>query len=155
MIIDDICRELNNWFDETADGQRDRHFGAYEISGGEIDLSDTGIKSGQYFRIVGSVFNDGIHKYPATDLTDETFDGAVWLLRIPEEIVSLADEVGAWQEKYGNADSPAMSPFASESFGGYSYSKSSGSGSSEGAGQSASWQSAFASRLNKWRRIRA
>lgn len=154
MMIDDICRELNNWFDETADGQRDRHLGAYEISGGEIDLSDTGIKSGQYFRIVGSVFNDGIHQYPATDLTDESFDGAVWLLRIPEEIVSLADEVGAWQEKYGSADSPAMSPFASESFGGYSYSKASNGSNASSAGASGTWQTQFASRLNKWRRIR-
>lgn len=154
MMIDDICRELNNWFDETADGQRDRHFGTYEISGGEIDLSGIGAKAGQYFRIVGSVFNDGIHQYPATDLTDESFDGAVWLLRIPEEIVSLADEVGAWQDKYGSVDSPAMSPYNSESFGGYSYSKASNGSNASNAGTSGTWQSQFASRLNKWRRIR-
>jgi hypothetical protein len=154
MTIDDICRELNNWFDETADGQRDRHFGAYEISGGEIDLSDTGIKAGQYFRIVGSVFNDGIHQYPADGLTDETFDGAVWIMAVPKAVLDLLEEIGKWEQKYGGADSAAMSPFTSESFGGYSYSKSAAGSGSADAGDAGSWQAAFRSRLNKWRKIR-
>lgn len=145
-MLTELCQELRNWFD------KERHFGTFVIENGSIDLSEAGIQNGQYFRIVGSVFNDGVHQYPTNDLTDETFDGAVWLMAVPNAVLDLASDIEAWQAKYGSADSAAMSPFTSESFGGYSYSKGSGS-SGSGAG-GVSWQSAFASRLNLWRKIR-
>jgi len=107
------------------------------------------LQDGQYFRIVGSVFNDGVYQYPATGLTDETFDGAIWAMAIPSEVIALASDIEAWKEKYQSIDSPAMSPYNSESFGGYSYSKSSG-GSDDLSG---TWQGAFADRLNHWRKI--
>lgn len=153
-MIEAICRELNNWFDRNSDGSDNRYFGTFAIEDGIIDLSETDIKDGQYFRIIGSTFNDGVHQFPATDLQDETFDGAVWLMAIPKAVLDLATEIEAWEAKYGGVDSPSMSPFNSESFGGYSYSKSSrsGSGVDESAG---TWQGKFASRLNKWRKIRA
>lgn len=164
-MIDQICHELKNWFDEASDGTKTRYFGTFVIENQTIDLSGTGIKSGQYFRIVGSTFNDGVYKYepvvtPTQDhpethrplLVNETFDGAVWAMAIPNAVIVLADEIADWQTKYGGADSAAMSPFTSESFGGYSYSK--GSGGSGATGQAGSWQSAFASRLNQWRKIR-
>ena len=149
-MLTELCQELRNWFD------KDRIFGTFEIENGSIDLSGTGIRAGQYFRIIGRVFNDGVHRYgDASDvLTDESFDGAVWAMAIPPEVIALAGDIEAWQAKYGSADSAAMSPFQSESFGGYSYSKGSGSGSGSGAGQNAgSWQGAFAGRLNLWRKI--
>jgi len=145
MMLDELCHELNNWFDKG------RYFGDFQITDGMIDLSETDIQNGQYFRIAGSVFNDGVYQYPAEDLHDEVFDGAVWLMAVPQAVLDLAAEIEAWQAKYGGADSAAMSPFTSESFGGYSYSKGSGS---DGSGSSGSWQSAFASRLNQWRKIR-
>ena len=148
-MLTELCRELRNWFD------KDRFFGTFTISGGSIDLSETGIQDDQYFRIVGSVFNDGVHQYPAADLTDETFDGAVWLMAVPQEVLRLADEISAWAEKYGGADSAAASPFQSESFGGYSYSKSSSNSTAESPGDAGSWQKAFRSRLNRWRKIRS
>ena len=46
----------------------------------------------------------------------------------------------------------SMSPFTSESFAGYSYSKS-GSGNANG-GSNITWQDAFGGRLNKYRRLR-
>ena len=151
-MLDEICRELNNWFDRKSDGSDDRYFGTFGIADGEIDLSETNIQTGQFFRIVGSVFNDGVHQYPAIDLTDETFDGAVWLMAVPSEIISLAEEIGAWMDKYSSADSPAMSPYQSESFGGYSYTKA--SNSTANGSSAITWQSQFADRLNKWRKLR-
>ena len=144
-MLTELCQELKNWFDT------ERHFGLFTIENGELSVPF--LQNGQFFRICGSVFNDGVHQYPATGLADETFDGAVWAMAIPPEVVALATEVAEWKEKYGSADSAAMSPFQSESFGGYSYSKGSGAGTAGSA--SVTWQGAFAGRLNLWRKIRA
>ena len=152
-MIEELCHELNNWFDQTTDGEKRRYFGDFTISDGAIDLSELGIKDGQYFRIVGSVLNDGVYKYPATELTDEEFDGAVWLMAIPPEVIRLAEEIEAWITKYCGEDSQAASPYQSESFGGYRYTKSSSISQSESAGDAGSWQKAYQSRLNKWRKI--
>lgn len=147
-MLAELCKELRNYdFNKRAE----KHFGKFEITEGAIDLTDI-VVDGQYFRIVGSLFNDGIYEYPHTFTKDEVFDGAVWAMAIPEEVVALADEIAAWNEKYGNVNSVNMSPYNSESFGGYSYSKS-GGGSGSGDGSSGTWQSVFASRLNKWRKI--
>lgn len=155
-MLTELCQELKNWFDETYDGARNRYFGMFRIQNGEIDLLGTGISEGQYYRIVGSIHNDGVHQHPASDLTDETFIGSVWAMAIPQEVIALSDEIDSWKAKYQSADSSAMSPFTSESFGGYSYNKSTGSGSSgSGTGTTGGWQNQFASELNKWRRIRA
>ncbi len=86
-------------------------------------------------------------------LKDEIFDGEIWAMAIPQEFVFLAGEIKAWQDKYGGIDSEAMSPFQSESFGGYSYSKG-GSSVSNRASSVTTWSNTFASRLNKWRKIR-
>lgn len=144
-MLTELCQELRNWFD------RKRVFGTFTIEDGELTVPF--LQTNQYYRIVGSIFNDGVHKYgDETDvLTDETFDGAIWALAIPKEVVDLAADIAAWQTKYGGANSNAMSPYTSESFGGYSYSKSAANGGSNNAGTS--WQSAYASRLNKWRKI--
>ena len=154
-MIEEICQELNNWFDTNPnDGSKNHYFGTFVIQDGKIDLSEVDIQPDQYFRIIGSVFNDGVYQYPTTGLTDETFDGAVWAMAVPPSVIALTAEIEAWQEKYGGVDSAAMSPFLSESFGGYSYSKgsrSSGTGIDTGSG---TWQSAFANRLHKWRKIR-
>ena len=155
-MLEELCHELNNWFDENPkDGTKRHYFGEFTIENGALDLSEIGIQTGQYFRIVGSVFNDGVYQYPANGLADEIFDGAVWAMAIPSPVIALADDVDAWQSKYGSVDSLAMSPFQSESFGGYSYSKSNSNGSTgNGSGGAGTWQDAFANRLNKWRKIR-
>lgn len=153
-MLEELCRELNNWFDEKSDGSKNRHFGTFVISNRQIDLSDTDIKAGQYYRIVGSVYNDGVYQYGINGLYDEEFDGAIWIMSIPQEVVNLSNEIDAWKAKYQTLDSPSMSPFNSESFGGYSYTKSSGS-SNGNAALSGTWQGAFSSRLSKWRKIRA
>lgn len=147
MVLAELCKELNNWdFQKRAK----KKFGTFTIENGSIDLDM--VENGQYFRIVGSLFNDGVYKYPADGLKDETFKGAVWAMAIPDEVIALAEEIEEWTRKYGGVDSVNMSPYNSESFGGYSYTKS-GGGASSGTGSYGTWQSTFASRLNKWRKI--
>ena len=146
-MLTELCNELRNWWEMK------RFSGDFTITDGGIDLTETGIADGQHFRIIGSVFNDGVHKYPATDLDDEVFNGVVCLLAIPKEVIDLAESIDEWRGKYENVTSANMSPFTSESLGGYSYSKGSGAGSGSG-GSGSTWQSVFASALNRWRKIR-
>lgn len=148
-MLSEICKEINNWFNYN----QPKFFGDFVISGGEL-TGDYGLQNGQYFRIAGSIFNDGVHQYPATDLNDETFNGAIWAMAVPSEVIALADEIEAWKAKYQSLDSPSMSPYNSESFGGYSYSKGGGASSSGNVDLAGTWQGAFADRLNQWRRIR-
>lgn len=143
-MLSEICSEINNYFSNGLP----KYVGEIAITEGVLD--ECGLQQGQYYRIIGSVFNDGVHQHPADDLQDEVFNGAVWHMGVPKEVIDLANEIKDWQTKYGGADSAALSPFTSESFGGYSYSK----GTNANGGSSATWQSAFASRLNKWRKVR-
>lgn len=100
---------------------------------------------------MGSVFNDGVYQMTdSLELADEIFDGSIWLMAIPKAFLDLVKEIEDWQKKNGSVDSAAMSPFNSESFGGYSYSKGSGK---SGEGTGTSWQGAYASRLNIWRKL--
>lgn len=150
-ILTELCQELRNWFDRN----QPKYYGEFAIENGVLILSgDMSLKDGQYFRIIGSALNDGVHQYGVYGdaLKDEDFSGAVWAMAIPPAVLSLADDINAWQDKYGTIDGFALSPFTSESFGGYSYSKSQGS-TSAGRGAASTWQTAFANRLNIWRKI--
>ena len=138
-MLTEICAELRNYF-EVPNG---RHFGKFEISGGSMAPLDF-LQEGQYFRIVGSVFNDGVYQYPATSLTDEVFEGAVWAMALPPSIIALAAEI----KEYNDSDAGKASPYTSESFGGYSYTKA-----TDENGVPVGWQKAFASRLNRWRKL--
>lgn len=143
-MLTEICQYLRNYFDRRPDGTYNpKYFGDFTISHGSIEGLD--LADGQYIRILGSLKNDGVH---ASDdyLESETFNGAIWFLSLPPSLVRLADEIADWQAKYGG-DSPAMSPYQSESFDGYSYTKASG------ANAAATWQDAFGTRLNVWRKI--
>lgn len=155
-MLTELCQYLRNWFDRKPDGSyHAKFFGDFEISGGA--LINVELTQGQYYRIMGSLFNDGVHKFGDENdaLTDEEFNGAIWAMSIPPEVIQLAEDIASWQAKYGGVDSEAMSPFQSESYGGYSYSKSRSSvaASSNGANSSNAWQSAFASRLRRWMKI--
>lgn len=142
-MIEQVLDYIHNYF------EKDRIRGKYEISGGSIDLPF--LIDGQYFRIVGSVLNDGVYKYPVQNLQNETFEGEIWAMAVPPSVVALVSDIEDWIEQYGSVQN---SPYTSESFGGYSYTKSSGSvGSGNGGAQQASWQGVFHSRLNHWRKI--
>lgn len=142
-MLTELCAELKNYF--LRDRESDIHSGTFTIENGSIEALPF-LLEGQYFRIVGSLLNDGVYQYPATGLADETFSGAVWAMAVPPAVIALAGEIEAWKAE--NAET-LDSPFASESFGGYSYSK----GTSVSGTGAYTWQDHFASRLNPWRRL--
>jgi len=139
-MLELVLRHLNNWF------LVDIHRGVFTVENGSITLPF--LQNNQYFRVCGSVFNDGLHQYPAVDLTDETFTGTVWALAVPKAVVTLSEDIAAWEKKNGEA---VASPYQSESFGGYSYTKRSAGNDS---GTLNGWQDAFRGRLNDWRKLK-
>ncbi|NCC04651.1 MAG: hypothetical protein EOM37_11560 [Proteobacteria bacterium] len=151
-MLNEICEHLHNFFD-TRDGEFiDRTAGTFTISDGIISPLSTSIISGQYIRIVGSLLNDGIYlksTYPglsadfvSQDLKDEIFTGAIFGLAIPRDLVTLDTEITAYV-----AANPATG-YISESFGGWSGSRATGAN-----GAPISWKSAYAARLNRWRKV--
>lgn len=153
-MISELCAELRNYFlRDYINPEHYIHYGSFVIANGEMQNLPF-LKVGQFYRIVGSTFNDGVHKYGATPrgvedsetLTDEEFEGAIWEMFVPKEVVDLSAEIQDWISK--NADT-INSPYQSESFGGYSYTKAIAS-----TGKlSTDWQSHFAGKLNRWRRL--
>lgn len=144
-MLEQICAEIRNYFTY----EEDKHIGDFAISNNVITPS-IAFKT-DYIRIVGSRKNDGIYKVSALALNDEEFHGAIWEMSMSSDFLSLAKDIEDWQTKYGGYDSVAMSPYTSESFGGYSYSKGISTGNGDGG---ATWQSTFANRLKQYRRIR-
>lgn len=148
-MLSELCGYLRNYFD------KEKYFGDFVIENGVISAkSDLDLLENQYIRIVGSVLNDGVYQYHEAgieELSDEAFNGAIWALAIPKAVIDLSAEIDAWKAKNEAIDSAAMSPFSSESFGGYSYAKSNG-GSADGS-NAVGWQNAFANRLSQWRKI--
>ncbi len=138
-MLEQVLTHIHNWF------QVGIYPGTYTIEDGGVTLPF--LQDGQCFRIVGSLFSDGLHQYgPAMEyLPDETFTGSVWALAIPPAVIRLSEEISAWQEKYRET---VESPYTSESFGGYAYSKSAAGDGSGG------WQAAFRERLNPYRKLR-
>lgn len=134
-MLEEILAHINNYF--VVSKQK----GGYEISNGTISLPF--LQTNQYFQIVGSLFNDGVYKYPVSDLTDESFTGEVRALAVPPAVIALASTIQAW-----TAENP-QAAYTSESFGGYSYSKA----TNAQTGLSATWQDVFRNELNRWRKI--
>lgn len=148
MMLSVLCGELNNWFDRN----QPKFHKSFTILNGEFVDENLGLQIGQYYRIIGSVFNDGVHKYtgePDGSLHDETFSGSLWLMAIPQEVIDLADEIEEWAEKYKEA---ASSPFSSENLSPTSYSYSIKDGT--GSGSATTWQNIYSSRLMKWRKTK-
>lgn len=142
-MLDELCAEIRNYFVQS---ENDKHAGTYTINGGTFSPPIDFLKAGQYFRVVGSALNDGVYKNDGCGvLTDETFDGSIWAMSVPPAVVALADRI----KEYKDSDAAKPSPFVSESFGGYSYSK----GQNAAGVANNSWQAVFADELRKWRRI--
>lgn len=142
MKITDFCAEVHNWF------VKELRFGVFEIKNGSLDVDD--LQEGQYFRIMGSVFNDGVYQYPTTELRDESFRGSIWYMAVPPDVIQLIADMTDWETQ--NA-ATLNSPYSSESFGGYSYTKASGSASAGGDGSVTAF-SHFADKLKRWRKVR-
>lgn len=138
-MLTELCGELRNYFNR----EEDIHFGEFKIDGGSISPLDF-LQEGQYFRIVGSAFNDGVYQFPTSELTDEVFNGAVWAMRVPPCVVALAAEI----KKFNESEAAKPSAYTSESFGGYAYTKATTSD-----GSPIGWKTVFAKKLNQWRKL--
>lgn len=138
MDLNKFCTAVNNWdFIKRAE----KKYGKFSIEGGAITNAPEELAYGQYYRIVGSLFNDGVHQFGIDDLRDENFNGSVWLMAVPSEVLDLVDEISKWEKQ--NADI-LNNPYNSESYGGYSYTKDP---------NQSTWQKAFSSALSRWRKI--
>lgn len=144
-ILEHVLGSIHNWF------QRDS-FGVKEcsVTDGALPAS-VPIPDGVWYRIQGSYLNDGMHLKGDSEegLVDETFSGTITTHVIPKALLAIVEEASQWNAKYGAESS---SPYQSESFGGYSYTKKSGSSSSSGPEKSG-WEAAFAGRFVQWRKL--
>lgn len=139
-MLSELCAEVRNYFCT----EEDIHYGIFKIVSGSIMPLDF-LQDGQYFRIVGSVYNDGVYKYPTNELTDEEFVGSVWAMNVPPAFVALAGEIKAYSE----SDAAKPTPYVSESFGGYTYTRFTDSNGGNGSG----WEQVFKDKLKIYRRL--
>ena len=141
-MLDKLLRELG-WYRRPNKYVNQIKVEKFTIEGGKIAPSDF-LEEEDYYRIIGSKHNDGLYQYPNSDLTDEVFDGAVWVMRVPPALVTLAQQYKEELEK----ESGKPSAYISESFGGYSYTKATNS-----KGVPLNWEHLHADELNQWRII--
>ena len=137
-MLEEILDYIHNYF------VVDEHEGKFKIESGGITLDF--LQPNQYFKVKGSVFNDGIHQYGVDELVDEEFVGTILSMAVPVNVLNIATEIKTWCD---NNNDVVNSPYQSESFGGYSYSKAKGGDD----GSQISWRSVFGNRLNAYRKI--
>lgn len=141
--VADVMRHVNNFF-ET--GYRAT---TYSISGGILSPNDV-LRPGMWIYISGSFFWDGVWKIgegwrledAPENAADDTFVGRVHFLAPPADFLALCDEIAEFNAKN------AVSPYQSESFGEYSYTRATGKD-----GGVLGWQQAFSDRLRPFRRM--
>lgn len=143
-MLSEVCAYLRNYFDN---GQP-HTFGEIEIRNGAL-FTPCNLKAGQYFRIIGSTFNDGVYQFPTTALNnDEIFNGAVWGMAVPPDLIDLITEMEAWKTNNAYA---LNTPYQSESKADYSYSLKSSGNSTDGGAMTVINQ--FSGRLARWRKL--
>lgn len=141
-MLAEICAECRNYFLGASPSKRIFR-GTYTVSDGQMPPLDF-LKHGQYFRIIGSTFNDGVYQYPVAGLTDEEFEGTIWAMSPPPDFIKLCEKIKAFNE----SDGGKPTAYTSESFEGYSYSKA-----TDSSGTPLRWQKVFAKELNQYRRL--
>lgn len=154
-MLQEVCEYIHNFFLKKPNP------GKYTITDGVISPMPD-FKEGQRIWIVGSDLNDGVYTYHASGLCDdddiqaaglqdETFAGTIGAMAVPPAVISLSEEIRKWVETY--QEDVVNTPFASESFNGYSYTlKSSGETMTGGSNAPVSWRTIFGKRLERWRR---
>ena len=139
-MLEAILNSLHNWFLIPGAARS----GTFEVASGTLDVDF--LQLNQLFRVEGSVFNDGLHRHPATCMQDEVFCGTVYPMAVPRAVIKLAEEIEAWCENNPETDK------ISESFDGYSYTRASNGQNSSNASVSR-WETAFAGRLRPWKKV--
>lgn len=164
--IEALCAATHNYH------ETDRVIDDYAIENGNISLPF--LVAGQFFRIVGSKFNDGVYIYSEDYIfRDATWDDVLkdnrdWNSITEEEWgelkhVELIDEEfhgGVWPmrmprafltlakeiEEYNSSEAAKASPYISESISGhYSYTKANNHDNA--------WESVFSVKLKRWRKV--
>lgn len=148
VTLELVLSHIHNWFER----------GTTQVCNCTIDngsLPDTvSMPDGVWYRIQGSLLNDGLHMHPDLALTDETFSGTISVCAIPRPLLAICDSIEAYMQAYANARQKASeSVYQSESFGGYTYSIKGELAGNTASGGLTGWQAAFASELNPWRKI--
>jgi hypothetical protein len=119
ITLTNLCQDLKNWFED-----RDvKYIGQITLAeNGDVFCNGVkiGLEEGEYYRVIKSKFSDGIHIYPDADTRPESFDGAVWPLRINPAFLQEAQQLGLWDSTTGKK---LRGPYSSEnlSASGYSY----------------------------------
>lgn len=129
---------MHNWFIIPGAAR----CGTFEVVSGTLDADF--LRWDQYFLVEGSVFNDGLHRYPAVNMQDEVFCGTVYPMAIPRAVINLTEKIEKWCENNPVSDK------VSESFGGYSYTKG---GSGTQRADTGGWQTAFRKELSHWKKV--
>lgn len=133
-MLYEVMNSIHNFFTYES------HDGTFRILNGSLALPF--LRNGAFFRISGSLLNDGVYQYPA-QLMDEEFTGNVSLLAPPKSFLQLVSEIEKYEEQASKAGL-----YKSESFGDYSYTLL-----ADESGGVLSWQSRFKYRLNAWRKM--
>lgn len=135
-----VMNECRNHFINSGE------YGKFTIVNGTINTKKAFLK-GQYILIKGSILNDGCYLFDdVMSLKNETFEGGVFGLVIPDEFIHLVGEIELFVEYSGSQTLSRL--IKSESFSGYSYTLA-----TTANGQVASWKDVFSSRLNAYRRM--
>ena len=164
--IESVCGEIHNFF-ETS-----KEIGDYTIDGGGLSLPFLSV--GQFFRIIGSKFNDGVYIYSDEYLIrDASWDDILndypnWMSVADKEWGELKHtelidesfhgaicpmaipraflELTKEIDEYIGSDASKASPYVSENIGGhYSYTKAKPSDNA--------WQNVFSAKLKRWRKV--
>ena len=139
-MLNDVCLYLRNFFVEKI------YKGSFTIKNGVLAPLDF-LADGQFYRLVGSKFNDGVYKAGDGTLTDEVFDGAVWAMAVPPSVIALSAQIDDYEAK---TQAALASPYISESYpNGYSYTK----GTKSESGGFISAFDVYASKLAPYRKI--
>lgn len=142
-MLEQVLDYIHNYFIDEI------HSGKFSIKNGALDVDF--LKDGQFYYIKGSVFSDGLHQFKAhvKNMRDEDFAGEVWAMAVPPAVIAISNEIDDWIAQYSKI---IDTPYQSESFGGYSYSKAAG-GNNNSKSTMYGWQEKFGERLNRWRKI--
>ena len=91
-MVSKIMKYCNNYF--AVPGAQKT--GTFTITEGALTLPF--VTKGQFFRVVGSLFNDGVYKYSdALELVDETFTGTIYPLAPPPDFLDLCRMIAEYQ----------------------------------------------------------
>lgn len=141
-MLTKVCRYLKNFF------VKENHIGYITVSDGKVfcDGSEISMQEGQLFALVRTHYVFGTYAY-GDELEDSEFDGAVWIMDVPADVLDAVELMTEWETANGGVDN--LSPYQSESFGGYSYTKASSGGK---VGASVFDIAEFASVLNPYKK---